>query len=125
MEEMLNAAREVWFVGVKTENRRVLLDELNGYASTAAWKGENEVQGGFILDVVVEKRVAVLEQFSCEEQALASRWDTFSVVNHIFDLLDGRGKLCRYHDCPAGECSDEYLQRTPNGNYKLAVNNLI
>ena len=52
-------------------------------------KSEDEMEGGFLLDVVVGEGSAILELLTSEDESLLIRWDTFFVLDLGLNILDG------------------------------------
>merc|ERR1711994_278869 len=55
----------------------------------ATTETKNKVQSGFLLDVVVRQRAAILELLASEDQTLLVRWDAFLVLNLGLDVVYG------------------------------------
>ncbi len=55
----------------------------NGRLDDAAIEAEHEVEGGFLLDVVVAQRAAVLQRYARGNEALLVRWDAFLIFPTI------------------------------------------
>lgn len=58
-----------------------------------ATKTENEMQGGFLLDVVIGEGTSILELLACEDQALLVRGNALLVLNLALDIIDSVGGL--------------------------------
>jgi hypothetical protein len=58
-----------------------------------ATEAENEVKGGFLLDVVVRQGAAILELLAGEDQALLVRRNTLLILNLGLDIVDGVARL--------------------------------
>jgi hypothetical protein len=54
---------------------------------------EDEVEGGFLLDVVVRESAAILELLAGEDEALLIRGDAFLVLNLLLDVVDSVRRL--------------------------------
>jgi len=52
-------------------------------------KSEDQVKGGFLLDVVVRKSSSILKLLSGEDKSLLVWWDTFLILDLSLDVLDG------------------------------------
>ena len=52
-------------------------------------KTENQVECGFLLDVVVGQGTAILELLSGEDQSLLVWWDALLILNLGLDVLNG------------------------------------
>ena len=74
---------------------------------------KDEVEGGFLLNVVVGKGSTVLELFSGKNQALLVWWDSFFVLNLGFHVIDGVRGLDFEGDGFAGESLDKNLHPSP------------
>jgi hypothetical protein len=57
----------------------------------AAAETEDEVEGGFLLDIVIGKSSAVFELFSGEDETLLVWWNSFFILDFGFDVVDGIG----------------------------------
>lgn len=67
----------------------VLLGKLmKGRLDDATTQARHQGQGRVLLDVVVQKSVAVLQLFAGKYQTLLVRCDAFLVLYHGFDILD-------------------------------------
>ena len=62
------------------------------------------MQGGFLLDVVVRERAAVLELLAGEDQALLVRGNAFLVLDLRLDVVDRVRGLNLQGDGLAGDC---------------------
>ena len=67
------------------------------------------MKGGFLLDVVVAQRAAVLELFPGEDETLLVWGDTFLVLDLGLHVLDGVTGLDLEGDGLSGECLYEDL----------------
>ena len=54
----------------------------------ASSQTQHQVKHGFILDVVVCERAAVLQLLASEDEALLIRRDSFFVLNLLLDILN-------------------------------------
>lgn len=70
----------------------------------ATTETKDEVKGGLLLDVIVGQRPAILELFSCEDQALLVWWDALLVLDLGLDVVDGVAGLHLEGDSLAGDC---------------------
>jgi len=52
-------------------------------------KSENQMEGWFLLDVVVTEGSAVFQLFASEDKSLLIGWDTFFILDLGFDVVDG------------------------------------
>ena len=52
-------------------------------------QSENQVEGRFLLDVVVGEGSSILKLLSSEDESLLIGWDTFLVLDLGLDILDG------------------------------------
>jgi len=62
-------------------------------------QSQNQVKGGFLLDVVVRKSSSILELFSGEDQSLLIWRDTFFVLDFSFNIFNGIGGFNVQSDC--------------------------
>ncbi len=72
-------------------------------------ESENEMEGGFLLDVVVGEGSAVLELLSSEDESLLIRWNSFLILDLGLDILDSISWLDLKGDGLAGKSLDENL----------------
>jgi len=72
-------------------------------------ESEDEMESGFLLDVVVGEGSSILELLTGEDKSLLIGWDTFLVLDLSLDVLDGVGWLDLKSDCLTGEGLDENL----------------
>jgi hypothetical protein len=69
-------------------------------------QAENQVKGGFLLNIVVGKSTAILKLLACENQALLVRRNAFLVLNFGLDIVDGITGLNLEGDGLAGDCGE-------------------
>ena len=60
-----------------------------GAVSVASSESEHQVEGGFLLNVVVREGSAVLELLSSEDKSLLIGWDALLVLDLGLHILDG------------------------------------
>jgi len=75
-------------------------------------KSEDEMESGFLLDVVVRKGSSILELLSSEDESLLIGWDSFLVLDLGLDVLNGVGWLDLEGDGLSSESLDEDLHTT-------------
>merc|ERR1711943_2059 len=75
-------------------------------------KSENQVESGFLLDVVVLKGAAVFELLSGEDKSLLVWGNTFFVLNLSLDVFDGVGLFDIKGNGLSGEGLDKNLHTT-------------
>ena len=75
-------------------------------------QSQDQVQRGFLLDIVVGQRSAVFQLFSGKDQSLLVGRDAFFVLDFGFDVLNGVGRFNVQSDGLAGQCFDEDLHTT-------------
>lgn len=80
-----------------------------GLCGGVGLQAQDQVQGGFLLDVVVAQGAAILELLACKNQALLIRWDTFFVLDLGFGVFDGVGRLHVQGDGFSGQRFDKDL----------------
>ena len=73
---------------------------------------EDQVKGGFLLDVVVREGAAIFQLLSSEDKTLLVRGDAFLVLNLLLHSLNGIGRLDLEGDSLAGEGLDKDLHTT-------------
>jgi hypothetical protein len=72
-------------------------------------EAKNEVQSGFLLDVVVGQSATILKLLTSEDQTLLIRRDAFLILDLLLDLIDGVSRLDLKSDRLAGEGLNENL----------------
>merc|ERR1712039_666941 len=80
--------------------------------SLATSKSENQVKGGFLLDVVVRKGSAILELLTSEDESLLIWGNTLLVLDLSLDVLDGVCGLNIKSDGLTSQSLDEDLHTT-------------
>jgi hypothetical protein len=70
---------------------------------TTSSQAEDEMKGGFLLDVVVREGPAILELLAGEDEALLVGRDALLVLNLGLDVVDGIARLDLEGDGLAGE----------------------
>jgi len=73
---------------------------------------QDEMESGFLLDVVVGEGSSILELLTGEDKSLLIGWDTFLVLDFGLDVLDGVRWLNVEGDGLSGEGLDEDLHTT-------------
>ena len=72
-------------------------------------EAENEMEGGFLLDVVVRKGSAILELLTSEDESLLIWGNTFLILDLSLDVLNGVCGLDIKGDGLTSEGLDENL----------------
>jgi len=72
-------------------------------------KSKNEVESGFLLDVVVAQSAAILELLSSENESLLIWRDSFLILDLLLDVVNGVRRLHFESNGFAGEGLDEDL----------------
>merc|ERR1711870_123717 len=80
---------------------------------------QDEVQGRFLLDVVVRQGAAVLQLLACEDEALLVRRDALLILDLCLDIVDGVGGLNIQSDGLAGEGLHEDLHAATQAQHKV------
>jgi len=75
-------------------------------------QSKDQVESGFLLNVVVRKGSAILELLTSEDKSLLIRGDTFLVLDLSLDVLNGVRGFDIESDSLAGEGLDEDLHTT-------------
>ena len=75
-------------------------------------QSQDQVQRGFLLDIIIGQRSAVFQLFPGKDQTLLIGGDAFFVLNLGFDVLDGVGRFNVQSDGLARQCFDEDLHTT-------------
>ena len=70
---------------------------------------EDQVEGGFLLNVVVRESAAILQLLASEDEALLVRGDSLLVLDLGLHRLDGVGGLDLQSNCLSSEGLDENL----------------
>jgi len=60
---------------------------------TATTETEDEMKGGFLLDIVVGESTAILELLAGKDQTLLIWWNAFLILDFCFNIIDGIGGL--------------------------------
>jgi hypothetical protein len=82
-------------------------------------ESEHEVEGGFLLDVVVGQRASVLKLLSSEDESLLIGRDALLVLDLSFDGFDGVRRLDIEGDGLSGQGFDENLHECAFFNYEF------
>ena len=77
--------------------------------SISASESKHQVQGRFLLDVVVAQGSSILQLLSSEDESLLIRGDSFLVLDLGLDVLDRVASLDIKGDSFSGQCLDENL----------------
>jgi len=51
-------------------------------------ESEDQMKCGFLLDVVVRESSSILKLFSCKDESLLIRWDSFLILDLGLDIFD-------------------------------------
>ena len=70
----------------------------------AATQTEHQVQGRFLLDVVIAQSAAILQLLAGKDQTLLIRRNALLVLNLGLDIVNGVGRLNLGRDSLAGHC---------------------
>jgi len=79
----------------KKKKFRILFTDLHFRLS----KTKNQVKGGFLLNVVISKGSTILELFASEDEALLVRWNSFFVLDFLFDVFNSVRRFNIKSDC--------------------------
>ena len=79
------------------------------HSSVATSKSENQVEGRFLLDVVIREGSAILKLLSSEDESLLIWGDALLVLDLSLDVLDGVSGLDVQSDGLASESFHEDL----------------
>jgi hypothetical protein len=71
-----------------------------------ATKTEDEMEGGFFLDIVIRKGATVLKLLTSKDQALLVRGNALLVLDLGLDIVDSIGGLNFESDGLAGDCAN-------------------
>ena len=86
---------------------------------------QHQVQGAFLLDVVVRKRAAVLQLLACEDQALLVRGDALLILDLRLDVVNGVTGLDVQGDGLARQGLHEDLHATSQPQHQVQGNFLL
>ena len=70
-------------------------------------QSQDQVQGGFLLDVVVRQSSAILQLLTSENQSLLVRWNTLLVLNLRLDIVNSVGGFDLQSDGLTSQSLDE------------------
>jgi len=82
-------------------------------------KSEDQVECGFLLNVVVRECSAVLKLLSGKNESLLIWWDSFFVLDLGFDIFDGIGWLDIKCNCLTSKGFDEDLHATTESENEM------
>ncbi|ELU43530.1 hypothetical protein AG1IA_02424 [Rhizoctonia solani AG-1 IA] len=82
-------------------------------------KGQHQVKGGLLLNVIVRERAAILELLASKDQALLVRWDPFLVLDFSLDVVNGIRRLDLQSDGLSRQSLDEDLHTTTETKDKV------
>ncbi|CAL9112634.1 unnamed protein product, partial [Musa acuminata var. zebrina] len=88
-------------------------------SSLAAAEAEHQVEGGFLLYVVVRQGAPVLELLPGEDEPLLIRRDALLVLDLSLDVVDGVRALHLQCDRLPGESFDKYLHPSPESQHQM------
>jgi hypothetical protein len=71
-----------------------------------ATKTEDEMKGGFFLDIVIRKGATILKLLTSKDQALLVRGNALLVLDLGFNIVDSIGGLNLEGDGLAGDCGN-------------------
>lgn len=87
-------------VSIRSEATRTIQQLTDLHATTET---ENQMQGGFLLDVVIGKGTAILQLLASEDQALLVGGDALLILDLGFDIVDSVAGLDLKGDGLAGD----------------------
>ena len=76
-------------VGLNVQGDGLSSESLDEDLHHTTSKSEDQVEGGFLLDVVITEGSSVFELLSSEDESLLIRWDAFLVLDLGFHVLNG------------------------------------
>ena len=82
-------------------------------------KSEDQVEGRFLLDVVVGESSSILKLLSSEDKSLLVWWNTFLVLDLSLDVLNGVSWLNIKGDCLTSEGLDEDLHTSSKSENEM------
>merc|ERR1719433_669374 len=82
-------------------------------------QSENQMQGAFLLDVVVREGSSILKLLSSKDQPLLVWWDSFLVLDLGLDILNGVRWLNLESDGLASQGLDEDLHTSSQSENKM------
>jgi len=83
----------------------------------ASSQSKNQVEGGFLLDVVIGKSTAILQLFACKYKTLLIRWNTFFVLDLSFDIGDSIRGFYVKRNCLSCQGLHENLHASSQSKY--------
>jgi len=75
--------------GSVVDNEGLDFTAFSGFSLHTTTQAEDEVKGGFLLDVVVSQSATIFELLASEDQALLIRRNAFLVLDLLLDVFDG------------------------------------
>ena len=84
-------------------------DAIFGLVCLTATKTEHEMKRRLLLNIVIRQRSAILQLFSCKNEALLIRWNALLVLNLRLNRLNAVRWFHVERDRLARECLDEDL----------------
>ena len=72
-------------------------------------ESQDQVESGFLLNIVVRECSSILKLLSCEDESLLIWWDTFLVLDLCFHVFNGVSWLNIKGDCLSCKGLDENL----------------
>jgi len=99
-------------IGLNVQGDRLSREGLDENLHGSSSESENQVEGRFLLNVVVREGSAILELLSSEDQTLLLWWDAFLVLDLRLDVLDGVIWLDIQGDRLSGKGLDKDLHGT-------------
>jgi len=88
-------------------------------------KSEDEMESGFLLDVIIGESTAILELLSSEDESLLIGGNTLLVLNLSLDVVNGVGRLDLKSDGLSSEGLDEDLHTTSESEDKMECRFLL
>jgi len=85
----------------------------------ATTKTQHQVQGGFLLDIVVSKGAAILQLLAGEDQTLLVRGDTLLVLDLGLHVVNGVGALNLQSNGLASQSLHKDLHPTPQAEHQV------
>merc|ERR1712012_1475403 len=82
-------------------------------------QSENQMQGTFLLDIVIREGSSVLELLSSEDQSLLIWWDSFLVLDLGLYILNGVRWFNLEGDGLSSQCLDEDLHTSSQSENKM------
>jgi len=86
-----------------------IVKDSTGDLAVSSSQSQNQMQGGFLLDVVITQRASVLQLLAGKNETLLIGWDSLLVLNLGLDIIDRIGGFDVQGNGLAGKSLDKNL----------------